>query len=341
MSAKEAPGEVNNKEVFGSPNIVSSEEDIAPEVDKAAEEQKKRETVDIDGIPIEEKDIKYKAADIRKKGKLNYFVDVEGAEERAKAEAKKKETAKREAEKLANAEKQDAERKKKEAADAAEKKKLEEKKQLEEVNAYIKRQKAEKASKERKEKIADKLEANKKKLKIGGIALVVVLAAAFAVAGIIAYINRDTGGYISDEEEAASAERHIEKIEKDQYFSANTDLDTSDDLRRALNNHDFETVDLLFDSYIEKMDNNTDKAKMYANKANRILQTDTREKDRIMAAALKAYELDPTDISVLQTLKSVYSFYDEAEKAKAISEQLDAAIEKTITPTENDIEIEG
>ena len=59
MSAKNAPGEVNNKGLFGSPNITSSEEDITSEVDKAAEEQKKRETVDIDGVPIDEKDIKY------------------------------------------------------------------------------------------------------------------------------------------------------------------------------------------------------------------------------------------------------------------------------------------
>lgn len=342
MSAKNAPGEVNNKGLFGSPNITSSEEDITSEVDKAAEEQKKRETVDIDGVPIDEKDIKYKSEDIRKKNKLNYFVNVEGAEERAKEAAKKKEIAKREAEKIAEAEKQDAERKKKEEAEAVNKMKLDEKKQIEEVTAYIKRQKSEKAKQERNAKIADKLVANKKKIKICGIALIVILAAAFAVAGIIAYINRDTGGYISDEDENKSMAAHTERTEKDIYYTATDDLDTSEDLERALSNHEFEIVDLIYQPYIDKADNNTDKAKLYANKAKRIMKSDSREKERVMEAILKAYELSPKELTVLQTLRDIYIFYGETEKADKLEPELEAAFEDAFSNSGgNDIEIEG
>lgn len=89
MSAKDAPGEVNENPNFDSPNISSAADEEQQAIDAAAEERKKAETVDIDGIPIEEKELQFKAEDIKKKGKTEYFVNVEGAEERKKEAAKK------------------------------------------------------------------------------------------------------------------------------------------------------------------------------------------------------------------------------------------------------------
>lgn len=89
MSAKDAPGEVNKNPNFDSPNISSAADEEQQAIDAAAEERKKAETVDIDGIPIEEKELQFKAEDIKKKGKTEYFVNVEGAEERKKEAAKK------------------------------------------------------------------------------------------------------------------------------------------------------------------------------------------------------------------------------------------------------------
>lgn len=89
MSAKNAPGEVNENPNFDSPNISSAADEEQQAIDAAAEERKKAETVDIDGIPIEEKELQFKAEDIKKKGKTEYFVNVEGAEERKKEAAKK------------------------------------------------------------------------------------------------------------------------------------------------------------------------------------------------------------------------------------------------------------
>lgn len=340
MSAKDAPGEVNTNEVFDSPNI-SSEEDIASEESKAVEEQKKRETVDIDGVPIDEKDIEYKAEDIRKKKKINYFVDVEGAEERAKEEAKKKEIAKREAEKIAEAEKQDAERKEKAEKDAAEKKKLEEKKQIEEVNAYIKRQKADKAKKERNEKIANNLSANKKKITIASIAALAVIALCVVV-GIVFNINNDGGEIESEEEQKKVMEEYVKKTENDKYFTATYDLDTSEDLERALKNHDYETVDFIFQSYIDETNDNIEKGKLYANKAKRILKSNNRAKDQVMAAIMKAYELAPEEVSVLQPLHDIYVFYDDLDNADKIQKKLDDAYQETYSNSNsNSIEIEG
>ena len=50
----------------------------------------KTETVDIDGISFDEKELKFKAEDIKKKGETEYFVNVEGAEQRKKEAAEKK-----------------------------------------------------------------------------------------------------------------------------------------------------------------------------------------------------------------------------------------------------------
>ena len=99
MSAKDAPGEVNNKNRQGdgaispnfddSPNISSAvdEEQQAIAAEEAAKKQ--AETTLIDGIPIEGDDVKYKASEIKKKGKTEYFVNVEGAEKRKREAARK------------------------------------------------------------------------------------------------------------------------------------------------------------------------------------------------------------------------------------------------------------
>lgn len=85
MSANNAKGGVNNSPNFDSPNITDEEELERLEKEVEAERRRKSETVAIDGKPIDEKELKYRSEDIDKKGKTEYFVNVEGAEERARA----------------------------------------------------------------------------------------------------------------------------------------------------------------------------------------------------------------------------------------------------------------
>lgn len=98
MSAKDAPGEVKDKNRQNiesspnfdkSPNISSADDEEQKAIAAAKAAQKESETILIDGIPISADEIKYKASDIKKKGKTEYFVNVEGAEERKKAAIKK------------------------------------------------------------------------------------------------------------------------------------------------------------------------------------------------------------------------------------------------------------
>ena len=153
MSAKNAPGEVKENPNFASPNITTAEEEEQQAINAEEEARKKAETVDIDGIPIDEKDISYKASDISKKGRAEYFVNVEGAEQRKK-EAEKK--AKIEAEEDAKAQKR-AERVMKEIKAEEEAKQKRVDKERKKKDQYLDRLEHRREKREKREKTAEKI----------------------------------------------------------------------------------------------------------------------------------------------------------------------------------------
>ncbi len=115
MSVNDALGEVNEGPNFDSPNIKPLEDEDQDTFAAEEQAQKSAETVDIDGIPIAEKDIAYRASDIGKKAKMEYFVNVEGGKQSKKEEVRQhnENTAKQtQAEKENNKTKAEAEAKK-------------------------------------------------------------------------------------------------------------------------------------------------------------------------------------------------------------------------------------
>lgn len=73
---------------FASPNITDAAEEEQKAQAQAAAEQRQAETVNIDGIPIADQDIRYKTRDIvAKKADAKYFVNVKEEEDAAKAQA--------------------------------------------------------------------------------------------------------------------------------------------------------------------------------------------------------------------------------------------------------------
>ena len=79
--------------VGSSPNIKSALQNPDGSEDSAIEARRKRETVVIDGVPIDESDIKFHSSKINQKDLADMFINVEGAEQRAreaKREAKRK-----------------------------------------------------------------------------------------------------------------------------------------------------------------------------------------------------------------------------------------------------------
>ncbi len=85
---------------FDSPNISDSLDEELEAIEAAEKERRARETVDIDGVPIEEQEQVFKSTDISKKKKHEFFVNIEGEEERKReAERKRHEAAQREIDK--------------------------------------------------------------------------------------------------------------------------------------------------------------------------------------------------------------------------------------------------
>ncbi len=324
MSAKDAPREVNKDKVFDSPNISSSEEEIEQEVDKEAEERKKRETVDIDGIPIEEKEIKYKAEDIKKKKKMNYFVNVEGAEERAKAEAKRKEAAARAAEKQAEDEKKAAEKQKKEEQAAADKKLADEKKQLDEVNAYIKKHK-----KQKKLSAEDQERLRKRRgliLKLSGIALGLIIVVVVVAVIVVNKIQEDERLRAEEASEAAISEA----IAKDPYMIARIQLDNDRDILNYFENYQFDDIDRVYENFVEEIQNEDDKGRLFIDKMQRLLRYSPDEYDRILEAAERAYVYAPRNVEVVQNVVYAYNYVGQTEKANDLQRVLDLLFEEEL-----------
>ena len=344
MSANNAPGEVNKDKFFDSPNISSAEDEIEePEVDKEAEERKKRETVEIDGVPIEGKEIKYKAEDIKKKGRMNYFVDVEGAEDRAKNAAKKAEDEKAAAEKKAAEEKKSAERKVKEAEAAANRKVVEEKKHLEEVNAYIKRQRKQKAQEEKKENARDSrfkklFWTGKRKLIIPSAIALLTIIGICAYFCIIIPIQKSQ----DDQESRALADAEVQKHDKrtkgNIYYQSRLPLDQSADLKNALDNYDYTTVAIIYQEYIDMAENSSDKARLYMDEAYRIWQTNPDEKEIVYNILQQAYNTDPEDTDVLQTMIDIYNYYQDYDKSTVILAEQEAILSRKASENESEFD---
>lgn len=317
MSVNNAPGEVDNKDIFDSPNISGAEEETTEAVDKAAEEQKKRETVDIDGVPIDEKDIKYKAEDIRKKKKMKYFVNVEGEKEREKAEAKKQAVAKRAVEKMNAEAEREVEREEKAAKAAEAKKQAEEEKQIKEVEAFVK-----KHAKEQEAKPVDdakKARSDKRKLVFLGIiaaVVVIVIVVAFVVIAI-------KGKIVADKEEEDRKEKeYVARFLSDPANAAISKLYKDKDLENALDNYHFDQVKRIYAEYLKDITDDKAKAYVYLNMASRISEVAPTEYDEIIAALEKARDYAPEDTYVLSRLRDGYDPKKDGTKRAEVDREL-------------------
>ena len=326
MSAKDAPGEVENKNIFGSPNISASEDEeiIKPEVDKEAEEQKKRETVNIDGVPIDKKDIKYRAADIRKKQKMKYFVHVTDASKYEKQAARRKALAKRAAEHRAAEEKREAEREEKEAATAAAKKQAEEKQHIDDVNKYIEHQKTERARSAKKAKKAEE-RSRFRKYRIIIIAVAAIALIAVIVAIVLAVINGMNSAEDAErrrQEEEAEA-KSSEAFLADKYMQISIRLDTDTDIENYFKNYQFDDIDRIYDEFVEKLDKDSDKGKLFIDKMQRILRYAPDEYDEIVKAAERAYSYAPNNSEIVDNVVYAYEYAGQIEKANELKKVLD------------------
>ena len=296
MNADETPTEANDNPGYVSPNISSAEEQEAQEeeqLDEAALEQKKRETVEIDGIPIDEKDIKYKATEIKRKADISYFVNVSEEPE------------------------EDPQGSKATGKDGEKKFDFDIKNIKNIATNLIKKPSAEKAEGEKAEKVdvAAKMKSIfvdgwHKYVTIGVVAAVLIIIGCMIIIPIIEKNSANTG------DDTGSGEVKI----YDNPFDRLKDTE----MTNALLNYDFETVDRIYKEVEEDLESDDDIAKLYLDKAKRVLDADPTEKDRIYEAAKIAYKKGSDDPEIVKELYVIYGLLGDKEKAEEMNEALAA-----------------
>ncbi len=291
MSANDTPTEVNDNLGYVSPNISSGdeEEQKEEELDEAALEQKKRETVQLDGIPIDEKDIKFKATEIKRKADISYFVNV--AEEPEEAPADPKKTA--------------------DGKPAGEKKPFD----FKNIAAMIKKPAAAKSEDQPKEKVD--IVAQLKTIFIDGwhkyitIGVAAVILIIIGCMIIIPIIEKNSSGADND---PGAGEVKI----YDNPFDRLEDTEAMN----AFLNYDFETVDRIYKEVEEDLKSDDDIAKLYLDKAKRILDADATEVDRIYEAADIAYRKGSDNPEIVKELYVIYGLLGDKEKADEMNDTL-------------------
>ncbi|MBR0134082.1 hypothetical protein IJM16_02355 [Candidatus Saccharibacteria bacterium] len=287
MSAKDAPGEVNKDKVFDSPSSSSGDDEII-----------------------------YKAADIKKRRKTEFFVNVEGAEERAKAAQKRLEEeekaiakAEKDLQKIADAEQAEVDREL-----------VEERKKVDEVNAYIQKQRKEKVKAEVKERNKKR---NSRITKIVAIAVAAVAVIAIAVITVVNLVIIPEQKRLAEEEE----QRRIDEQVKAEFLAIEHNaiiakLNVDADLFEAVENYHFDDVKRIYAEYLEDVTDNETKAYVYLDMADRIAAHTTDEYDEIINALETARIYAPKDTYVLRRLRDAYLMVDNNEQVAAIDEEL-------------------
>ena len=291
MNADEAQTGANDNLGYVSPNISSAEEQerqAEEELDEAALEQKKRETVELDGIPIDEKDIKFKATEIKRKADISYFVNVVEEPEEAPKDDSGKSTAK----------------------PASDKKAFDFKK----ITALINKPKTNQPQQVKTEKIDIVAKAKSilidgwhKYITIGVVAAIVILIGCMIIIPIIEKnSSSDTG---DDTTETKVYDNPFDRLK---------DTEIND----AFSNLDFDTVERIYSEVEAELTSDEDIAKLYLDKAKRILEADESEVERIYAAAEKAYKKSPKDVDIIKELYVIYGYLGNKEKAEEMNDAL-------------------
>lgn len=322
---------------FESPNFesVSDEEQIKKE--KAAAERKKAETVDIDGIPIDEKELKFKVADIKKKGKTDFFVNVEGAEERKRDEEKRIREEAAEAKREAEEKAREAEEKARAARAAADKKAAEAKKRATAEDNRVISELKQKAEARKKEIRRAKGQARRKKVKtllfarghkfitIGILLLIAAAAVFFVVIPIVDDMDRKRDAEIIAREEEEGKKR----LEEDESYIIEPILAEADGY---LENFDLSSADNLYNQALNKVSTDELRSYIYLHRSQTTAQLMYDiEPERVLNDAKKAYELNHDSYEATRWLAEVYERRGEKEKADTLRNKLES-----MAPDEDD-----
>ena len=334
MSAKDAPGEVNKNPNFDSPNITSAADEVMEMIDAEKAARKKAETVEIDGVPIDEKEVKFKAEDIKKKGKTEYFVNVEGAEQRkreaqrrAKLEAEEaKKRAKADDERVINELHKKAEQRKRENREVEQKAKAEDNRVIGELHK--------KAEKRKKENRAAKRKERNKKLrnfffkgwhKFVTIGVVLTAIACVVIFAVIPYFQSEADR--KEQEEIAKSDKEMEELLKtDQYLKQREKIEEA---AMYFANYNFEFGDLIYKNILAETDDEEAIAKLYLRKSKDEYNFDSSE-GKIVSIndAKESFKHNPYSVECASWLARIYTEKGDETQAQYYRDKMDEALQK-------------
>ncbi len=178
MSAKDADMREEGVTETGSlsPNIKSAADEPINEDTSAADTSKPGETVEIDGIPIAEEDIQFRSENIKKKDTGDLFVNVEGAEKRAREAERKKAKEAKEKEKVEKEKQKELEEKRHAEEEAKKQAAAKHERQVKKEQARKARQARHERSVQRAKKVGNFFFGGKHKfITLGIVALAIIL----------------------------------------------------------------------------------------------------------------------------------------------------------------------
>ena len=100
------------------------------------------------------------------------------------------------------------------------------------------------------------------------------------------------------------------------------EIDNNEILDNALVNYNFDEVDEIYDEIIKTLSEDIDIARVYMDKAYRIMDYHPEEVERIVHAAELAYSYAPDELSIANDLYSIYMFAEMPDKAAEIDYKL-------------------
>lgn len=333
--------------ITDSPNISSAADEERKQEAAVDAARRRTETVDIDSIPLDKKDVHFKAEDIKKPTDASYFVNVEGEAERKRDEARR---AREQAELERRAAAEDAQKaaaEKKAAEQAAARKAAAEKKAAAATDKRVLGELMRKAHARKKENRRVRFRRHRQKLRDrlfkGGnkfIALGATLAAAALVLTFVVIpLQQADERRQADELAQQQAAEYAEFMKTDEYMIIQKYLNRGDE---SLESYDLDMSDGYYEEALSKVSTDEMRSYIYLHRSQTIseLMYDL-EPELVMDYALKAYELDPNSYDAAVWLAWIYELRGENKKSEEIKQKLNLIIEEQTDDTLNSSDQKG
>ncbi len=320
--------------ITDSPNISSAADEERKQEAAVDAARRRTETVDIDSIPLDKKDVYFKAEDIKKPTDASYFVNVEGEAERKRDEARR---AREQAELKRRAAAEDAQKaaaKKKAAEQAAARKAAAEKKAAAATDKRVLGELMRKAHARKKENRRVRFRRHRQKLRDrlfkGGNKFITLgatlAAAALVLTFVVIPLQQADERRQADELARQQAAEYERRKETDESLIVEAIINEADE---RLESYDLDGADVIYNNALDKATSDELRSYIYLHRSQKIyrLMYDL-EPERVYEDALKAYEYGQKSYEAVSWLAWIYECRNEDNKAAELQGLLEQIVKE-------------